>query len=151
MFRGVVELSLDVKGRMAVPTRFREQLMAICEGRLVITVDTAEKCLAIYPLPEWEQLQPQLDALSSINPLTAMVKRQLLGNATDVDMDGNGRLLIPSKLRKHAMLTKKMVMIGQGKKFELWDEEHWDQRNESWQGVDLKSGEIPADLEALSL
>ncbi|MBF0220144.1 MAG: division/cell wall cluster transcriptional repressor MraZ [Gammaproteobacteria bacterium] len=151
MFRGVAELSLDTKGRISVPTRYRDELLTSCEGHLVITVDTAEKCLVIYPLPEWETLQPKLDALSSINPMSARVKRQLLGNATDVDMDSSGRLLIPSKLRKHAMLDKKLVMIGQGKKFELWDEAHWDSRNHEWQQAILDSDTIPTDLESLPL
>lgn len=152
MFRGVTELSLDTKGRMAMPTRYRERLLDRCAGHLVITIDIAEKCLAIYPLPEWEIIQQKLDALSSFNPRTAMVKRLLMGNATDVEMDSNGRLLIPTKLRKHANLDKKVVMTGQGKKFELWDEETWDNRSEAWQlEASLDEGELPAELESLSL
>lgn len=152
MFRGVTELNLDAKGRIAMPTRYRERLLDRCAGHMVITIDIAEKCLAIYPLPEWEEIQQKLDALSSFNPKTAMVKRLLMGNATDVEMDGNGRLLIPTKLRKHANLTKKAVMTGQGKKFELWDEESWDIRSEVWQAeAALDEGELPEDLETLSL
>lgn len=152
MFRGVTEISLDAKGRIAMPTRYRERLLERCGGHLVITIDIAEKCLAIYPLPEWENIQQKLDALSSFNPKTAMVKRLLMGNATDVEMDGNGRLLIPTKLRKHANLSKKVVLTGQGKKFELWDEETWDIRSEAWQAeAALDEGELPDDLESLSL
>lgn len=152
MFRGVTELSLDTKGRMAMPTRYRERLMGRCAGHLVITVDIAEKCLAIYPLPEWEIIQQKLDDLSSFKTKSAMVKRRLMGNATDVEMDGNGRILIPPKLRKHANLEKKVVMIGQGKKFELWDEETWDSRSEAWEAESaLDEGELPAELESLSL
>lgn len=152
MFRGVTELSLDAKGRIAMPTRYRERLMDRCAGHMVITIDIAEKCLAIYPLPEWEAIQQKLDSLSSFNPKTAMVKRLLMGNATDVEMDGNGRILIPTKLRKHANLLKKAVMTGQGKKFELWDEETWDIRSEAWQAeAALDEGEMPAELESLSL
>ncbi len=152
MFRGVTELSLDTKGRMAMPTRYRERLLDRCAGHLVITIDIAEKCLAIYPLAEWEVIQEKLDALSSFNPRSAMVKRLLMGNATDVEMDGNGRILIPTKLRKYANLDKKVVMTGQGKKFELWDEETWDSRSEAWQAeAALDEGELPAELESLSL
>jgi len=152
VFRGVTEISLDAKGRIAMPTRYRERLLERCGGHLVITIDIAEKCLAIYPLPEWEDIQQKLDALSSFNPKTAMVKRLLMGNATDVEMDGNGRLLIPTKLRKHANLSKKVVLTGQGKKFELWDEETWDIRSEAWQAeAALDEGELPDDLESLSL
>jgi len=152
VFRGVTELSLDTKGRMAMPTRYRERLLDRCAGHLVITIDIAEKCLAIYPLPEWEVIQQKLDALSSFNPKSAMVKRLLMGNATDVEMDANGRILIPPKLRKYANLDKKVVMTGQGKKFELWDEETWDSRSEIWQAeAALEPGELPAELESLSL
>lgn len=152
MFRGVTELSLDTKGRMAMPTRYRERLLDRCAGHLVITIDIAEKCLAIYPLPEWETIQQKLDALSSFNPRSAMVKRLLMGNATDVEMDGNGRILIPTKLRKYASLDKKVVMTGQGKKFELWDEDTWDSRSEAWQAeAALDASELPAELESLSL
>lgn len=152
MFRGVAEISLDAKGRLAMPTRYRERLLDRCAGHLVITIDIVEKCLAIYPLPEWEQIQQKLDALSSFNAKTAMVKRLLMGNATDVEMDGNGRILIPVKLRKYAGLEKRAVMTGQGKKFELWDETLWDSRSEAWQEeTGLNDGELPGELESLSL
>ena len=152
MFRGVTELSLDAKGRMAMPTRYRERLVESCKGHLVITIDTAEKCLAIYPLPEWEVIQEKLDNLSSFNKKTVVVKRLLMGNATDVDMDANGRILVPPKLRKYANLDKRVVMIGQGKKFELWDEAAWDSQCEAWQMDDsLDEGELPPELANLSL
>ena len=152
MFRGVAELNLDAKGRMAMPVRYRAHLDEHCAGRLVMTIDLFEKCLAVYPLPEWEIIQQKLDALSSFNPKTVMVKRLLMGNATDVEMDGNGRLLIPTKLRKHANLDKKLVMAGQGKKFELWDEETWDSRCQSLaQEISLSDDEMPSELELLSL
>lgn len=152
MFRGIAELSLDAKGRIAVPTRYREQLYGRCGGQLVFTIDTTEPCLSIYPLPEWEELQPRLDRLSSINPKTAMVKRLLLGNATDVEMDGNGRVLIPPKLRKYAGLDKRLVLIGQGKRFELWDEQTWDERSAQWRAETiLDSDNIPPELESLDL
>lgn len=152
LFRGVAQINLDAKGRIAIPTRYRDQLYGRCGGQLVITVDTSETCLTIYPLPEWEEVQPRLDKLSSINPKTAMVKRMLLGNATDVEMDANGRTLIPGKLREHAELGKKVVLIGQGKKFELWDEATWDARNADWrEQVALDPDNIPSELELLDL
>lgn len=152
MFRGVTELSLDAKGRMAMPARYRERLLEQCNGALVVTIDTQEKCLALYPLPEWEIIQAKLDALPSLNPQTAMMKRLLMGNATDVEMDGNGRILVPSTLRKHAGLEKQLVMIGQGKKFELWDGAQWEQRSAIWleqtaQGMET----LPPELQSLSL
>ncbi len=152
MFRGVTELSLDAKGRMAMPARYRERLLEQCNGALVVTIDVQEKCLSLYPLPEWEIIQAKLDALPSLNPQTAMMKRLLMGNATDVEMDGNGRILVPPTLRKHAGLEKQLVMIGQGKKFELWDGAQWEQRSASWleqtaQGMET----LPPELQSLSL
>lgn len=135
-----------------MPARYRERLLEQCNGALVVTIDTQEKCLALYPLPEWEIIQAKLDALPSLNPQTAMMKRLLMGNATDVEMDSNGRILVPPTLRKHAGLEKQLVMIGQGKKFELWDGAQWEQRSAIWleqtaQGMET----LPAELQSLSL
>ena len=152
LFEGATELTLDSKGRLAVPTRYREHLIQRCGGRLVITVDTVQRCLAVYPLTEWELIRPSLDKLSSLNKKTAIVKRVLLGNASEVEMDKSGRVLIPTKLRKHAALEKKIVMIGLGKKFELWDEQTWDDSVAAWQseGI-LDSEDLPDELESLEL
>lgn len=135
-----------------MPARYRERLLEQCKGALVVTIDVQEKCLALYPLPEWEIIQAKLDALPSLNPQTAMMKRLLMGNATDVEMDGNGRILVPPTLRKHAGLEKQLVMIGQGKKFELWDGVQWEQRSAIWleqtaQGMET----LPPELQSLSL
>lgn len=152
MFRGVTEISIDAKGRMAMPKRFRDRLMDLCAGQLVITVDIQQKCLAIYPLNEWDEIEQKIDALSSFNSTAVHVKRKLMGSACDVDMDANGRILIPPKLRKYANLDKRSVLIGQRKKFELWDEEAWDALCDSWE-EDIFSAdeEMPAELESLSL
>jgi MraZ protein len=152
LFRGITELNLDTKGRIAVPTRYREVLYGRCGGQLVITIDTKEPCLSIYPLPEWEEVQPKLDRLSSINPRTAKIKRLLLGFASDVEMDGNGRVLIPPKLRKHAGFEKRLVLIGQGKRFEIWNEDTWDLRSAQWQEEErLDLDDLPPELESLDL
>lgn len=125
MFRGVATFNLDAKGRMAIPAKFRKLLDDCCEGRLVVTIDHSEHCLQIYPLPQWEELEKKLSALPSLNPQVRKLKRMLLGYATECEMDNNGRILLPAKLREFANLTKSTVMIGQGNKFELWDEETW--------------------------
>ncbi len=151
MFRGVTALNLDGKGRLAMPTRYRDLLRERSEGQLVVTIDIHERCLAIYPVPEWELIQRKLDALSSFNAASVRVKRLLMGNATDVEMDGQSRILLPPKLRQHAGLDKRAVMIGQGKKFELWDEATWDERSARWLADTAADGELPAELESLSL
>ena len=112
MFRGVAELNLDAKGRMTMPTRYRERLNERCAGRLVVTIDTDERCLLLYPLPEWENIERKLDALPSFNAQARRVQRLLMGHATDSDMDNNGRLLLPPPLRQYASLDKHVVLRG---------------------------------------
>ena len=153
MFRGVSTLSLDAKGRMAMPTRHRDQLQESCDGHLVITIDTDERCLLIYPLPDWELIQAQLESMSNMNPRARRVQRLLIGHATDTDMDSNGRLLLPPPLRTFAGLEKRAVLIGQGKKLELWDEDHWMSRRDEWLAETTQGGGdvVPPELASLSL
>ena len=148
MFRGVAHLSLDSKGRLAVPARYREAILVRCAGRLVITADS-DKCLLLYPLPEWEPIQQKLMGLSSFNPRIRDLQRRLIGYAEDVEMDGAGRLLISPALRGFAELTKSVVLVGQGNKFELWDDEKWQQVLE--RGSGFTDGGLPPELEGFSL
>lgn len=150
MFRGVNNINLDAKGRLAVPTRYRDQLVADFEGRLVTTIDTEEKCLLIYPLPAWEDIQRKVEALPSFNPASRRVQRLLIGHATDIQLDSNGRILLTAPLRDYAQIDKKAVMLGQGNKLELWSEEHWLTRRDSWL-EDHTSLDIPDELKSLSL
>ncbi len=150
MFRGVNQINLDAKGRMAIPARYRDKIAACCDGQLVATIDTEERCLLLYPLEEWEAIQEKIEALPSFNPAARRIQRLLIGHATDIDMDGNGRLLLPAPLRDYAELDKKLVLLGQGQKFEIWSESRWlSTREEYLQDVD--SGELPEDLQNLSL
>jgi MraZ protein len=150
VFRGVATFNLDAKGRMAVPARFRKQLDVCCEGRLVVTIDHADHCLQVYPLPEWELVEEKLGALPSLNPQVRRLKRMLLGYATECTMDGHGRVLLPAKLREFAGLDKNIVMIGQGNKFELWDEQTWNSLMEDCLQEDFDAI-MPAELESLSI
>lgn len=127
MFRGLHHLSLDDKYRLVLPARHRERLQEKCAGRMVVTVAPQLACLRLYPLPVWEELEPQIQALSSQHPQERSFKTLVLGYACDIDCDGNGRMLIPPPLREHAQLEKdkKAVLIGQGNKLELWDEGQW--------------------------
>lgn len=150
MFRGVATFNLDAKGRMAIPAKFRKQLDVCCEGRLIITIDHSDHCLQLYPLPEWERVEEKLSALPSLNPQVRRLKRMLLGYATECEMDSNGRVLLPAKLREFAGLDKGMVMTGQGNKFELWSEQTWNTSMDEYLEEDF--GEIlPAELESLSI
>ena len=150
MFRGVATFNLDAKGRMAIPAKFRKHLDVCCEGRLVITIDHVDRCLQLYPMPEWELVEQKLSALPSMNPKVRSLKRMLLGYATECEMDGNGRILLPAKLREFAGLEKSMVMIGQGNKFELWDEHSWNSLMDACLEEDF-DGILPSELENLSI
>lgn len=125
MFRGANTLSLDNKGRLSIPTRYRDVLLSESEGKLVCTVDLHQPCLLLYPLIEWEDVEFKLRQLSSMNPHERRVQRVLLGNAHEVDMDKSGRILVPAQLRQHADLEKSIVLSGQLNKFEMWSEAQW--------------------------
>ena len=150
MFRGVATFNLDAKGRMAVPAKFRKHLDACCKGHLVVTIDHSDHCLQIYPMPEWEAVEKKLIELPSLNLQVRRLKRMLLGYATECEMDNNGRILLPAKLREHAGLTKNIVMIGQGNKFELWNEQTWNALMDDCLEEDF-DGIVPTELESLSI
>ncbi len=122
MFRGINPINLDAKGRMAMPTRYREHINVACGGQMVATIDTESRCLLMYTQPEWEVIEAKLEKLSSFNPQTRRIQRLLIGHATELELDGNGRVLLPSSLRDYASLEKKIVLLGQGKKFEIWSD-----------------------------
>lgn len=150
-FRGINNISIDAKGRMALPARYRERLLDACGGRLVVTVDR-DHCLLVYPLPEWEIIESKLIELPSLNKQARLLQRLLIGHATELEMDAQGRVLLPSILRDYAGLKKKAVLIGQGKKLEIWDEAAWSESQEEWvAAVQSDDGELPAALEDLSL
>lgn len=128
MFRGATLINLDSKGRLAVPTRYRETLSKTSQSQMVCTIDLHQPCLLLYPLPEWEIIEQKLSSLSSMNPAERRVQRLLLGHASECQMDNAGRLLIASTLRQHASLTKEVMLVGQFNKFELWDEQAWYQQ-----------------------
>lgn len=135
---------------MVLPAKYRDRLSEICNNQVVITIDTDNPCLLMYPLNEWELIEEKIDALPGLNDTTRRLQRLLVGHATDVEVDANGRFLLSNTLREHAQLTKKVVLIGQGKKFEIWDEENWRSSKQSWL-TDKASGELPQALAELSL
>ncbi len=129
MFRGVSQINLDAKGRLAVPARYRDELATSCSGQMVVTVDR-DGCLLLYPQPEWERIEQSLMARPNMTPGVRNLQRLLIGHATECDLDGSGRLLLPPPLRQYAGLDKRVVLLGQGNKFEIWDEATWEQRRE---------------------
>ena len=153
MFRGINGMNIDAKGRIVMPTRYRERLQLDNKNALILTIDTEERCLLLYPLQEWEEIEKKLSALPSFNPAARRIQRLLIGHATDIEMDGQGRILLPPLLREYAELEKKAVLVGQGKKFELWDEAHWEERREKWLKEESSGsdGELPDELKSISL
>ena len=136
---------------MAMPARYREHLLEGCGGRLVVTVDR-DHCLLVYPFPEWEIIESKLIELPSLNKQARLLQRLLIGHATELEMDGQGRILLPAILRDFAGLKKKAVLIGQGKKLEIWDEDTWTEKQQEWmESVQNDDGELPIALEELSL
>lgn len=148
MFRGITQLSLDAKGRLAIPARYRGELTSSCAGHLIVTVDPS-KCLLIYPQPAWEPIEQKLNKLSSFESKTRNLQRLLVGNACDVEMDAAGRILVSPPLRQFASLSKDVVLVGQGAKFELWDETQWNLQIEN--ALAFKDGDMPPELDGFSL
>ena len=150
VFRGATKVTLDAKGRMVIPTRYREELQQRGESRLVVTIDR-DQCLLIYPLPDWEEIERKLMRLPTLNEHARRLQRLMVGHATDVELDGHGRLLLPPKLREFAHLERNAILIGQGNRFELWDEQRWDVRRDQWLNGEEPSVSLPAELGSLSL
>jgi MraZ protein len=150
MFRGATKITLDDKGRMVMPTRYREQIHELAQGNLVVTVDK-DQCLLIYPLPEWEQIQRKLMALPSLNATARRLQRLMVGHATDLLLDGHGRVLLPPELREFARLGRHGMLIGQGNRFELWDEVRWNERRDLWLNNEETGTDLPSELEQLSI
>jgi MraZ protein len=132
VFRGITSATLDGKGRMALPARNREAVQLAAEGKVVVTIDMRERCLLLYPLPEWEVVQRKLESLSNINQEARLLQRLLIGHATDLELDGNGRILLPAMLREYGEMTKKVVLVGQGNKIEIWADDLWRERMQTW-------------------
>jgi MraZ protein len=151
VFRGVNTINLDVKGRMAMPVRYREQLTAHCAGRLVATIDTNARCLLLYPIQDWEEIQHKIESLPSFNATSRRIQRLLIGHATDLELDSSGRILLPQSLRDYAGLQKQLALIGQGKKLEIWDLAAWTEQRELWLSETDAEGELPENLRSLSL
>ena len=151
VFRGVTQLALDAKGRLAIPGKHRDALAGSPDNArraLIVTADPS-RCLLIYPRPTWEPIQARLMALSSFNEQIRGLQRLLVGHADEVDMDGAGRILVPPALRQYAGLEHRVVLVGQGNKFELWDDAKW--AEETARAITFPAGGLPPELDGFSL
>lgn len=152
MFRGLNTIQLDEKGRFRLPVKYHEMLAAQAEGQLIGTIDTEARCLLLYPFSDWKKIEEKIETLPSFNRAARRIQRLLIGHATELELDAQGRLLLPPSLRDYAGLKKTMVLLGQGRKLELWDETEWQTARQGWleEGLDL-GGNVPPELEYLSL
>lgn len=152
MFRGINVITIDPKGRLAIPTRYRSDLGAEEKIPLVLTIDTEETCLLLYTAAQWQIIEDKLQQLPSFNAAARRIQRLLIGHATDVELDANGRVLVPTALRNYAQLEKDVVMIGQGNKFEVWNKEIWESMREQWLAEEAaKTDGLPEEMKTFSL
>lgn len=145
MFRGFANATLDAKGRMPLPARFREQVIDRCEGRVVLTVDIQSKCLLLYCVQDWDRLQREVHAISNMNEQTRTMQRVMIGLANDLELDSNGRLLVAQSLRDIAGLDKRVVVTGQTNKIEIWDEALWQSSAEQWLSPESRKAMVTSD------
>lgn len=151
MFRGMHHINLDAKGRLAIPSKVREVLEGFSASGLVVTVDSQDRCLMVYPLNEWEAIEEQLNDLPTLNRVSRQLKRLLLGYATECEPDGSGRILISAACREYANLSKECVLMGQGNKLELWDKASWEAREAEYLSQPVSLEDLPDDVQGLSL
>lgn len=144
MFRGANSINLDSKGRLAIPAKYRSGIIESAQSHMIITCDPYENCLLIFTLQHWEATEADLRALSNSKPLYRKLKRIMLANASEVDMDSSGRLLIPGLLREIACLNKESMLIGQGEIFQLWNETQWNNQMQEDLAT-LRSDELDPD------
>ena len=132
MYRGCSKISIDSKGRLAVPSRYRALILEQAQNNLVITLNPLDRSLYLYPLPEWEIIEDKLAALSDFDKQSRRTKQMMRGYANDCQLDSQGRILIPKELRGHAELSRQAIILGQGNKFEIWNEKTWEKQRDDW-------------------
>ena len=117
---------------MAIPTRYREHLREICFGKLILTISLLHRCLVAYPFPEWQRIESELEGLPALDEKAQTIGHLLVGHAIECEMDGQGRILIPQPLREFARLDSRATMVGQIRKFEIWDYAAWKAIRNEW-------------------
>ncbi len=154
MFFGVSTLNLDAKGRIAVPARHRELLADCCASRVVVTVNpiAGERCLWLYPENEWRNVTRTLSKLPTMDRQAQALRRLVYGFASALELDGQGRILLTNEQREFAGLDKRVVLVGQEQKFEIWDEQLWTDNQAQWQAAVMsEDGGLSEALEGITL
>ena len=133
MFGGINPINLDAKGRVALPAKYRDRVTDRCDGHMVLTVHPFDRCLLLYPLTDWEVIEAQVNALpNSTSRQARRLQHLMVGYATELDLDAANRLLLPAMHRDHAELDKRLILVGQGQKFEVWNEARWTSMTEAY-------------------
>ena len=152
MFRGLSEAQIDSKGRITIPANYRTLIVEEASGSLVVTIDTEQRSLLLYPFPQWQVIEEKLEALPSFQPAARRIQRLLMGHATELELDRQGRILLPTLLRDYADLDKSVILVGQGKKIEIWSEPLWEDARVTWLAESMNENHgVPMELAMLSL
>jgi MraZ protein len=143
VFFGETAINLDSKGRLAIPMRYRELIQDLSDGRMVLTYSAFDSgALYLYPEKEWERVRDDVTGLSTFNPGHRSLQRKLVGSASAVEPDGNGRIQIPQTLRQVTGLDKRVALLGMGNRFEIWNEDVLNQkRSEEERSLDEAASE----------
>jgi MraZ protein len=141
MFKGIHNINLDGKGRLTIPTKYRNTITDQSNGSMVVTMDTEEKCLLLYPSTIWATIEKRINDLPSFSKNHRRIQRILIGHAEDLDIDSAGRILLSKPLRLAADMTKKITLIGQGEKFEIWNEDTWNTKVNNWRSEETDESE----------
>lgn len=137
---------------MAIPSRYRERLSGLADGQLVLTMNPLDHSLWLYPLNEWEVIEQKLAELSDFDLQSRRTKQMMRGYASDCQLDAQGRILIPQGLRDYAGLNKHAVILGQGNKFEIWNQATWEEQRDKWLAqVGNEDGQPVDAMQSLSL
>ena len=144
MFKGIHNINLDSKGRLTIPTKYRNTIDDQSDGKLVVTIDSEEKCLLLYPSSVWLEIEKKINSLPSFNKNSRRIQRLLIGHAEEIDLDTTGRILLSKPLRLEAEMSKKVTLIGQGEKFEIWSEEIWNNRVNTWRSEETDESDDSA-------
>ena len=131
-----------------MPSRYRDALMECCGGKLILSLDFEGHCLTMHPLPDWQAMEEKLLSMPTLNSATRRLQRLIIGSSTEVEMDANGRIPLLPLLREKAGIDKKIMLVGLGKKFEIWPEQVWTESFQSW--VDegpVSAEELPASVQ----
>ncbi|MFN3985275.1 MAG: division/cell wall cluster transcriptional repressor MraZ [Rhodocyclaceae bacterium] len=147
MFQGAAALSLDAKGRVAIPARHRDALVP--DGAPLVVTAHPHRCLLVYPQAAWEPISRQITAMPGLDQRTATLKRLLVGFAQTEELDSAGRILIAPSLRQWAELDKQLWLVGQGSHFELWSDAGWQKQQAAMLALDSEA--LPPGFESLAL